>query len=292
VRRGVAPAILVPLLVLAAGTPAAAAAPKGAPAKPAAARADLAGSPLTGDVTEARFKALHELKKGEAPKLYGKEIRLDGARAYLSLPAHPKGRLPAVILVHEWWGLNANIEHWADRLAADGYAALAVDLYGGKVATTPDEAMALMKKVDARRSIAILRAARRYLVRSPKIRARRIGILGWCFGGGWSLRGGLALPRMSAVVMYYGHPILDPKRLSHLHAPLLGIFGNLDPSIPPKTVDAFDAALTRAKVKHTFLRYDATHAFANPSGARYDEKAASDAWKHVRAFLARHLKRG
>jgi carboxymethylenebutenolidase len=102
---------------------------------------------LTGDVSEAEFKAMHQLKQGAPPVLHGSPVEVGGAKCYLSLPKTPRAGSRAIVLIHEWWGLNDNIRLWADRLAADGYAALAVDLYDGVVATTPDDAMAAMKKV-------------------------------------------------------------------------------------------------------------------------------------------------
>ena len=245
-----------------------------------------------GGLTEKQFQALHELKTEAAPPRKGQMVEVAGARAYLSLPEHARAPVPGVLVIHEWWGLNEHIMHWADRLAAQGYAALAVDLYGGKVATTPEEAMAAMKAVDSRRSQEILRAAHDFLVTDARVQSARTGVMGWCFGGGWSLRAGLALPELDAVVMYYGHPITDVEQLKSLHAPLLGIFGKKDESIPPAAVEEFDKALTSAGVKHQILSYDAPHAFANPSApGRYDAEAAAAAWEQVRAFLAEHLKK-
>ena len=82
----------------------------------------------------------------------------------------------------------------------------------------------------------------------------------------------------------------DAERLKPIKAPLLCVFGNRDTGIPPEVVDRFDAALGEAGVKRTILRYDAEHAFANPSGGRYDETSAEDAWRKVRAFLAERLR--
>jgi carboxymethylenebutenolidase len=252
--------------------------------------AENAGLPDTSIISEEAFKALHELRQGEPPVLHGTMTEVDGARAYLSLPPGGEPPLPAVVVIHEWWGLNDNIKHWADRLAADGYAALAVDLYGGRVATTPDSAMAYMKEVDPERAVQTVLAAERFLADDPRIRAARRGVIGWCFGGGYSLQTALHDPGLDAAVVYYGHLVTDPAELKRIHAPLLCVFGNLDPSIPPDTVTAFDHALTEAGVEHRIYRYDAVHAFANPSNAKYDEAAAENAWRHVRAFLAERLK--
>ena len=245
-----------------------------------------------GGLTEKQFQALHELKTEAAPPRKGQMVQVAGARAYLSLPEHAKAPVPGVLVIHEWWGLNEHIMHWADRLAAQGYAALAVDLYGGKVATTPEEAMATMKAVDSRRSLEILRAAHDFLVTDARVQSSRTGVIGWCFGGGWALQAGMALPELDAVVMYYGHPITDVQQLKAIHAPLLGIFGTKDESIPPALVEEFDKALTSAGVVHKIVSYDAPHAFANPSApGRYNAEAAAAAWDQVHTFLADHLKK-
>lgn len=243
----------------------------------------------TGMLGEKEFKALHELRKGEVPELHGETIELAGGYAYLSLP-EGEPPLPGIVVIHEWWGLNDNIRHWTDRLAADGYAAIAVDLYDGKVATTSDEAYETMMAVNDERALEILRAAFAFLKDDPRVKADRRGSIGWCFGGGWSLRLALAEPDLDACVMYYGRLVEDPEELSRIGASLCGIFANLDESIPPAAVDAFDKALTTAGVHHEIHRYDANHAFANPSGARYDFEAAADAWEKVRVFLAKNLK--
>ncbi len=258
---------------------------------PAAVHADAAPKKAwTGSVSEEQFKAMHELKTGAVPELHGTMIELSGGKAYLSLPANAKPPLPALVVIQEWWGLNDNIKHWTDRLAAEGYAALAVDLYDGKVATTPDKAMEYMKAADPARSKDIMLAAQAFLAQDKRVLATKRGSIGWCFGGGQSLQLAIAAPDLDACVMYYGFPDMDPKKLAGIKAPILGVFGNLDQSITPAVVDEFDKALTVARVPHEFLKYEAPHAFANPSNPRYDEKSAGDAWTHVQAFFAAKLK--
>lgn len=244
----------------------------------------------TGKVSEEEFKAMHVLRQGAAPKTFGTMIEIAGSRAYLSLPPNAKAPLPGIVVIHEWWGLNEHIMHWADRLAADGYASVAVDLYGGVVAKNADDALKAMKAVDQKRANEILLAAHKFLAADPRIQAKKRGSIGWCFGGHQSLRLALAAPDLDAVVMYYGFPITDPAALEPLQADLLGIFGTRDTSIPPPAVAEFDAALTKAGKRHRFHSFDAEHAFANPSNAIYDEKAAAEAWKTTSEFLARHLK--
>ncbi|MCB9649636.1 MAG: dienelactone hydrolase family protein [Deltaproteobacteria bacterium] len=240
-------------------------------------------------VSEEAFRALHQLSTETPPALKGEMVAVGGGQAYLSLPEGKVAPMPAVVVIHEWWGLNDHIKHWADRLAAEGYAALAVDLYGGKAGTTPEEAQALMKAVDPAKAQATLAEAYAFLAEDARIKAPRRASIGWCFGGGWSLQLALAQPEDAAVI-YYGRVVTDPEALTKIHGKLLGIFANQDQGIPPKDVDAFEAALKEAGVDARILRYDAQHAFANPSSARYDAPAAEAAWAEVQAFLRAELK--
>lgn len=222
-----------------------------------------------------------------APGTYepqGTEIDLKGTKAYVSLPKGT-GPFPAIVVIHEWWGKNQHIEHWADRLATAGWAAIAVDLYGGVVATDRDSAMTAMKAVDDTKAAAVISAALEYVSTDPKIKATRKAVIGWCFGGGWSFKTALAHPELAGAVIYYGQVETDAQKLAPIKAKVLGVFASRDKGIPPATVDAFEAGLKQAGVEATIYRYDAEHAFANPSNPIYDEKSASDAWSHVLEFL-------
>jgi carboxymethylenebutenolidase len=264
--------------------------PEAAPAVETKADGEPVAMTHTGVLSEQEFAALHELTTAEPPTAKGVEIDVGGAKAYLSLPAGAKVPLPGVVVIHEWWGLNDHIRHFSDRLAADGYAALAVDLYGGKVATTPDQAMTMMKAVDDAKARAILGAAHRFLAEDPRVKANKRGVIGWCFGGAWSLQQALMQPDLDAAVIYYGRLETDPKVLAKIGAPVLGVFGDQDKGIPPAAVEEFAAAMKQAGESLELHRYDAPHAFANPSSAHYDAKAAEDAWGHVRVFFAEHLR--
>lgn len=250
-----------------------------------------------GELDEKAFAALHELKQDKPPAPTGTKVTIDGVQHYLALPKGKDGKplpapLPAVVVVHEWWGLNEHIQHWADRLAEQGYAALAVDLYGGTVAKTPEEAQAAMKSVDAAKATATLRAAFAFVGSDERIRADKRACLGWCFGGAWSLRLAIAEPKLDACVLYYGRLVEDEAELARIQAPVLAVFGTRDRSIPEAKVAAFEASLQKLKKDAKVLRYDAEHAFANPSGARYDQQNAAAAWVEVRSFLQQRLRGG
>ncbi len=244
----------------------------------------------TGVLDEKEFAALHDLKQEQPPPPRGAMVDVAGNQAYLSRPERGEPPFPAVVVIHEWWGLNDHIRHWADRLAADGYAALAVDLYGGAVAKTRDEARTAMQAVDEDKARAALLAAHEFLAADPRVRAARRGCIGWCFGGGWSLRLAMAAPDLDAAVIYYGRLVDDADQLAAIRAPVLGVFADRDTAIPPESVTKFAAAMAKAGKDCRILRYDADHAFANPSGAHYDAASAEKAWAEVRAFLARHLR--
>jgi len=211
---------------------------------------------------------------------------------YLARPANAAGKpLPGIIVIHEWWGLNDNIRMMTRRLAGEGYTALAVDLYGGKSASTPQEAQALAGSVMAatRPAMENLRQAAEFLEQEEH--APKLATIGWCFGGGWSLGAGVALPELvDAVVMYYGRPITDPAELRSLNGPLLGLFGGADRGIPVSDVEAMERALKELGKDVTVHTYPgAAHAFANPSGTAYDPAAAEDAWQRTTEFLSRTI---
>ena len=143
-----------------------------------------------------------------------------------------------------------------------------------------------MRAVDPAQATATLQAAAKFLGDDARVKAAKTGVIGWCFGGAWSLQAGLQVEGLDTVVMYYGRTVTDPAELTGLDAPLLGVFANQDDHITPDSVNAFEAALKAAGKTATIHRYDAKHAFANPSSDRYDEAAATAAWAKVEPFLA------
>lgn len=210
---------------------------------------------------------------------------------YFVAPADMFEPLPAVILIHEWWGLNDNIRAMADRLAAEGYIVLAIDLYGGEVAKNSAEARQFMLSVveDPELANANIRGAYEFV--SSTAGAPKVGSIGWCFGGGWSLNTALLFPDdLDATVIYYGQVTDDDEKLGPINSPILGLFAADDTGIKVGTVEAFGAALERLRKDHEILVYPGVgHGFANPTGNNYDEAAASDAWRRTLEFLGRYL---
>ncbi len=217
----------------------------------------------------------------------GKQVR-----GYLSRPAAAKGPFPGIIVVHEWWGLNDNMRRMTDRLAGEGYEALAVDLYDGQpAAKTPDEAKKLVMGVMSDKDSAKDNLRQAYAYLHDHEHATRMGVIGWCFGGGWALQTALLFPdKLDAAVMYYGQPVTDVKTLATLKMPLLGLFGEEDMGITVADVLNFQDALKQAGVDADIHEYPgAGHAFANPSGEHYNPAVAKDAWQRTVAFFKQHL---
>ncbi len=208
--------------------------------------------------------------------------------------AQQQERLPAVIMIHEWWGLNEHIKSQADLLAKQGYAVLAVDLYRGEVASDFGRAMELTSSVRNNSASAIdnLQSAVNYLKSLEIVDDSKVASLGWCFGGDWSLQ--LAINSsenpLAATIVYYGRPVTDIASLSSVSWPILGIFGDQDQAIPVESVKQFAAALNASGITNEIYLYeDVGHAFANPSGDNYAPKETEDAWQKTIGFLRMHL---
>jgi len=203
------------------------------------------------------------------------------------------GPFPALVVIHEWWGLNDWVKDEASKLADEGYVTLAVDLYRGKVATTPDMAHEIMRGLPEDRAKRDLHAAVEFLKSQPNVRKDRIGSIGWCMGGGFSLDVALEEPDLAATVINYGRLATDPDALRKINAPILGSFGGQDRGITPDDVHKFEQAMMQLGKKVDIKIYDdAGHAFENPNNkAGYRADDAADAWKRTLAFLASTLKK-
>ena len=204
-------------------------------------------------------------------------------------------KLPAVVMIHEWWGLNKNIKDMANLLAGQGFVVLAADLYKGQVANTTKRAMELVQTVRNNQSSSTnnLQSAVKYLSSLPNVDSSKIVSLGWCFGGGQSLQIALNSKEhpLAATILYYGTPLVtDKESLSKIKWPLLGIFGNKDQSIPLDEINQFRTSLNQSGVKNEVLVYNGVgHAFANPSGDNYAPKETEDAWEKTLSFLKKYV---
>jgi carboxymethylenebutenolidase len=213
-------------------------------------------------------------------------------QAFLYTPPG-KGPFPALIVIHEWWGLNDWVKDQASKLADQGYVALAIDLYRGKVATTPDMAHEIMRGVPEDRAKRDLHAAFEFLSSQPNVNKDRIGSIGWCMGGGYSLDVALQEPTLAATVINYGHLATDPDALKKINAPILGLFGAQDHGITPDDVHKFEHTLQQLGKKIDVTIYsDAGHGFENENNKDgYRAADTADARKRTVDFLAATLKK-
>jgi carboxymethylenebutenolidase len=215
----------------------------------------------------------------------------NGASGYLSVPSS-KGRKPALIVIQEWWGVNDWVRSQADRFSGQGYVALAVDLYRGKVANSMEEAHELSRGLPEDRAIADLKAAVDYLSQRDDVDPQRIGVIGWCLGGGYALALATNDPRVKATVVNYGRLVTDPNAITKISGPVLGNFGGADRGIPAEDVKKFGAELTKYGKLGDIKIYDgAGHAFMNPGNMQgYNAAAAQDAWGRIDQFFGRTLR--
>ncbi len=245
---------------------------------------------LTAGVPLAAILADPVLAAAAAATTTTVNITTAGGRKVMGALALPKKTpAPAVLLIHEWWGLNDQIKTMAVEFSRQGYVALALDMYGGKVAPAGnrDEAMALMKATDMATGVDIATSWVAWLRKSKRVK-EKVATCGWCFGGMWSLNTSIATP-VDATVIYYGRVNRTADDLKNLKGPVLGHFGLQDQSINKPMVDGFEAEMKKAGKTFTNHWYDADHAFANPTGARYEGGAAKLAWKRTTEFLKKEL---
>lgn len=218
---------------------------------------------------------------------------MDGkqVKGFLAAPVR-SSQVPAVILIHEWWGLNDNMRDNARAFAKLGYAALAVDLYEGESTTDQARAQQLAGAVrnDVTRAEDNLKQAVAFLKSRPSIDGTRIASVGWCFGGGWSYQMAKNDLGVKSTVMYYGQFSPDDD-FEHMKAHIQGHFGADDMSIKVDDVKEFQAALnTHNGVHEVYIYPNAGHGFANPENPSYNKEAADLAWQRTVDFLNRTLK--
>lgn len=241
-------------------------------------------------VEDQAFKDAHDIPRTTTLSDQGTLIRIPLAAgpeatgyAFMADSASQK----YLFVIHEWWGLNDNIKEEAARLfkALDSVHVIALDLYDGQVATDPEQAGKLMQAVKEERAQAIVQGA--LDMAGPKA---EIASIGWCFGGGWSLKTSvMAEERGVACVLYYGMPLQKADELSPLQAPILGVFAKKDGWITPEVADNFENLAKATGKSIEIHQFDAKHAFANPSNPDYKKEAAQKANTLTLNFLKKHL---
>ncbi len=252
---------------------------------------DTTQTPMAQFADDAAFVAAHPNPEGLDFEPKGSMVEFPAAEgetasAYVvEADANPDNKY--VFMIHEWWGLNDYIKQEAERLAAsmENTTVMALDLYDGKVADTQEKAGEYMQAVQPARAEAIIKGALAKIGPDAKI-----GTIGWCFGGGWSLRTSiLAGEQAEACVMYYGMPVDSEEAISPLDAPVLGIFASEDGWINEEVISNFEQLAETADKELTVKVFEGAHAFANPSNPDYDPQATREAHTLALNFLRERL---
>jgi carboxymethylenebutenolidase len=253
--------------------------------------AEQTGEAMAKFTSDADFAKAHEAPQAIDYQGRGSMVELrtsDGGKTKVyAVKASPR-TTKYLFVIHEWWGLNDQIKRETDRLAdsLSGVTVVALDLYDGQVTANPDEAGKIMGGVKPERSEAIIKAALAFAGKDGEV-----ATIGWCFGGGWSLRSSIiAGDHAAGCVMYYGMPVEKAEELASLKVDVLGIFAKQDKWINQDVIGKFEtlAKATGKKVENHW--FDADHAFANPTSPRYNEAAAQEANALALAFLREKLK--
>ena len=206
---------------------------------------------------------------------------------YLATPAQGKG--PGVLVLQEWWGLVGHIKAVCDRFAAEGFSALAPDVYHGKTASEPDEAGKLFMALNIGEAEKDLAGAAKFLAGHSS--TKKLGAVGFCMGGQLALFAGCIDPNIGAVVDFYGiHPNVKPD-YSRLSGPVLGLFAEKDAFVTPETAKGVEAAIKKAgKPVEIHIYPGVDHAFFNDESGAYNKAAAEDAWRRTLAHFRSNLK--
>ena len=242
------------------------------------------------EASQTSFAQMHlSPVKVDAADLLGKMIQFktaDGKQASGYYIAPKKKSKKWLIVIQEWWGLNDNIKMEADKYFKDlgDFNVLAVDMYDGKVAATPDSAMKLTRSADPVRMTTILQGAMQHAGKDASIYS-----VGWCFGGMWSLQTAIiAGNQAKGTIMFYGRPETNMDKLKSIQCDIIGFFGNLDRSPSPAMVSEFEKNMETAGKKLTTYKYEAGHGFANPSNPSFNKEATEESYTKAIAFLKAH----
>jgi carboxymethylenebutenolidase len=264
----------------------------------AACNPDSSSSPAGGISSTSSSDAKTEGSVGEVVQhavitdtlAYG-EVGDQNVKGHFAFPEDKVGASPAVVLVHEWWGLNDDMRLLANQFAAEGFIVLAVDLFGGRTATGPAEARKLMLEVFENPKLAEdnLQQACDWVLNVAG--ASQVAVVGYGFGGDWSLNAAIDLSdQFDAAVMFYGRVSDNEEVLAAIDVPILGFFGGADSVVPVESVENFDVALENLGKEHEINIYpSAKSGFANPSGRNYYQNIAEISWRRMIEFLNQHL---
>lgn len=214
--------------------------------------------------------------------------------AYIAMP-DGAGPHPAVVVIQEWWGLNDHIKQIAERFADEGFAAIAPDLYYGAVATEPDEARKLAMAADWTNALAVIQTAIDTLLAHDEVQPKRVGMTGFCMGGGLAWHGAAKLQHIAASVPFYGGgPDMSDAEVAQIRCPILAFYGELDQGVPPSKAAARAAQMDKTGVRYENIIYpNAHHAFFNDTRPhQYSAEASADAWARMLALFREVLADG
>lgn len=214
----------------------------------------------------------------------------DTVEAYFTSP-EGSGPFPALILIHENWGLNDFIRNKADALTMKGFVALAINLYRQRSTKNLEEAQQLQQSLSKNQAVKDIQAAYNYLQNHTKVNKKNIGIIGWGLGGGYSILAPTFLPSINSAVIIYGSPLLEISDIKKIKCPVLGIFGETDRSIPLTDVLNFEKALKTANKDSKIIIYrNVGHSFMNPElKENYNAVITDRAWREILKFLEKHF---
>jgi len=215
----------------------------------------------------------------------------DSARGYLAQP-DGDGPFPAVVVIQEWWGLDAHIQSLAERFAGEGFVALAPDLYHGQVAAEPDDARKLVMSMNMDVALSEIRAALSYLTDMGAVEPKSVGVIGFCMGGRLTLAtASTGDDRIGAIAAFYGGGVQPtPEFVKGIAVPVLAGYGEEDQSIPADQREALAAEMDRQEKTFDMVVYPgAQHAFMNDMRPAYNANAASDAWTRAVQWFHTHI---
>jgi carboxymethylenebutenolidase len=210
------------------------------------------------------------------------EVNSKTTSAYLTFP-EGEGPWPGVVVIQEWWGLDDHIKDVADRFAEAGFAAIAPDLYYGAVASEPDEARKLVMALDWGKALTAIQKAIEVPIAHDKVSPQKVGVIGFCMGGGLTWHAAAKLNHVGAAAPFYGGgPEMSDEEVAQIKTPVLAIFGELDQGVSPEVAQKRAAQMDKAGVKHETVIYpQAQHAFFNDARPAYNAEASADAWQRV-----------
>lgn len=215
-----------------------------------------------------------------------------GAVAYIAQPDDDQQH-PGVVLIQEWWGIEPHVQGLAQKLAADGFIVAVPDLYNGKIATEPNDAMRMIMLIRDNVDIASqkIMSALDALKSYPNVQPKKLGLMGFCIGGFLAYTVAARYPDLGAVVTFYGGGYdPTPEEVAKVSAPVHAFYGSQDDSVPAEQRQKIEQLYKKAGKDYTVKVYEAGHAFINPDHGAGNKKAADDAWPRAVNFLKTHLR--